>query len=79
MELFHTRGIGLVAALKMHGFTPTSVTKDSNGKALWFYQRSATLTQTVEAFYDGSLLVPAHAYNKALFEVKIADVFTEVR
>ena len=79
MNHFQTQNMGLVAALRLHGFDPDRKDRDAAGKVTWTFTRTEALAQTANAYFNGSLMVSAHAFNRAMFVVKTSDVWTEYR
>lgn len=59
----------LTALLKLRGHRPVRVLGDGH-RAVWVFESTAELEADLEAFYSGSLLVPARDYAEAIRSCK---------
>ncbi len=55
---FHTRSIGVAAALKYMGIDPATVGEDGGGARVFFYTRTPELTTALDSLFDGSFTAP---------------------
>ncbi len=74
MRELATRSVPLVAALKMKGVHPDRVRRDPSGKYEFIFARTAEVTAIADAFYSGSLSVPARQVADAIYQVKAAHI-----
>ncbi len=71
---YHTRAVGVVAALKLAGIDPTGIGEDGRGKRVFYFDRTPELTQALDSLFDGSMVVPIRDFLAVQHEIRKAHI-----
>lgn len=74
--LYESCDINLVVAAKTAGVVIASSERDSDGKTVWYLERSKLLDDVVEQYFRGTLSLPVQPlfYNQRLIKAQISQL-----